>query len=224
MPGPLLFELGLSVPEFGELQHAARKRLAALARSTSATAFLFMRSGDDFVCAVRAGSCELKAVSCIPGTRRPLVLSAGGVAILFALPVPEAHAAIHRNLEALSGYDETRIRGIRSMLYRSRAMGFAVNGGDTVPGVNGFAIALCDESGLPFASIAISGPEHTLPLERLPELRQVLQESAVELRAACHQGGESKGLWKTEPMNDSEPVARAGYVVPLPHCEAKVER
>ena len=185
MPGPLLFELGLAVPEFGELQHAARSRLNALARRTNGIAFLFMRSGDDFVCAVRAGGSELKAVSCVPGTRRPLVLSAGGVAILLALPVAEARATIRRNLSALSRYDEERIRGIRSMLYRTHATGFAVNGGDTIHGINGFGLALCDEGGRPFASIAISGPEHSLTLERLPELRQLLQETAAELHAAC---------------------------------------
>jgi len=186
MPGPLLFELGLSVPEFGELQHVARSRLAALARRTSGTAFLFMRSGDDFVCAVRAGGSELKAATCIPGTRRPLVLSSGGVAILLALPVPEARATIRRNLAALNGYDEGRIRAIRNMLYRTHATGFAVNAGDTVHGVNGFGLALCDKAGAPFASIAIAGSEHTFPLERLPELRQWLQETATELHGACH--------------------------------------
>ena len=33
-----------------------------------------------------------------------------------------------------------------------------------------------------FASIAIAGPERTFPLERLPELRQWLQETAAGLQ------------------------------------------
>jgi DNA-binding IclR family transcriptional regulator len=182
MPGPMLFELGLSLPELGELQHSARGQLAALARRTGGAAFLYMRSGDDFVCAARAGGAELKALTCLPGTRRPLVLSAGGVAILLALPIPEARAIIRRNLASLSGYDEGRVQAIRTMLWRTHDTGFAVNAGDTVPGVNGFAIALCDANGSPFASIAIAGPERTFPLERLPELRQWLQETAAELQ------------------------------------------
>src|SRR5579864_2632796 len=47
VPGPLLFELGLSSsPERGELQHAAKIKLAALAKETSGVAFMYYRSGD----------------------------------------------------------------------------------------------------------------------------------------------------------------------------------
>ena len=90
LPGPMLFELGLSLPAFGDLQHTARKRLAEVAKRTSCIAFLFLRSGDDFVCAVRVGSRELKALTIFLGSRRPLITSAGGVAILLKLPVPDA--------------------------------------------------------------------------------------------------------------------------------------
>jgi len=99
------------------------------------------------------------------------------------LPVPEARAIIRRNLASLNGYDEGRLQAIRTMLWRTHAAGFAINAGDTVPGVNGFAVALRDVDGLPFASIAVAGPERTFPLERLTELRQWLGEAAAELQA-----------------------------------------
>lgn len=181
LPGPMLFELGLAVPEYGELQQAARAQLAVLAKRLGGSAFLHFRSGDDFVCASRAGI-EPKASMIFPGTRRPLVLSAGGVAILLALPVPEARAIIRRNFEALTDASRARRKAIREMLYRTHAEGIAVNAGYLTPGMNGFGLALRDSFGKPVAAIVIVGPEKLLPIESLPSIRQALQSTAEELQ------------------------------------------
>jgi len=181
-PGPMLFELGLAVSDYGELQRAARGRLAALAkRFGGCSAFLHFRSGDDFVCAARAGI-EPKATTIFPGTRLPLVLSAGGVAILLALPVPEARAIIRRNYEALLDASRARRKAIREMLYRTHAEGIAVNAGYLTPGMNGFGLALRDPAGMPVAAIVIVGPERVLPIENLPSIRHSLQSTAEELQ------------------------------------------
>ena len=162
LPGPMLFELGLALPEYGELQHAARSRLATLAKRLGGCAFMHFRSGDDFVCAVRAGV-EVKATTVFPGTRRPLVLSSGGVAILLALPVPEARATIRRNYAVLTDASRARRKAIREMLYRAHAEGFAINAGHLTPGMNGFGLAVRDSSEAPVAAIGIVGPERLLP-------------------------------------------------------------
>jgi DNA-binding IclR family transcriptional regulator len=184
MPGPLLFELGLALPELGDLQQRANGRLATIARRTSGVAFLFFRSGDDFVCASRVGSDELKALTIFPGTRRPLVMSAGGAAILLELPVPEAREIVRRNLEHLEGMGRARIRAVRAMLARTHAERFAVNEGSIVPGVNAFALALRNASGAPIASIVVAGAARALPFERLPEVRELLAAAVQELQPA----------------------------------------
>jgi DNA-binding IclR family transcriptional regulator len=118
-PGPMLFELGLAaLPERGELQYTARNRLAALARQTSAVAFLFFRSADDLVCAVRVGTARLeaRALAILPGTRKPLMVATGGVAMLLAMPPVEARLTIQRNLENLADYSPAEVAGMRRML------------------------------------------------------------------------------------------------------------
>jgi DNA-binding IclR family transcriptional regulator len=184
MPGPMLFELGLALPELGELQYRARSGLAALAARTSGAALLVFRSGDDFVCATRVGSVELKALTIFPGTRRPLVTSAGGTAILLALPVGQARPIINRNFANLRsvGYNRARLRAIRDMLERTHAQGFAINAGDTLPGVNAFGLALRDSAGEPFASITVEGAAQALPLDRLPEIRRLMQATVEVLQ------------------------------------------
>jgi len=183
MPGPMLFELGLSVPGFGELQHKARLRLTALAKRTGGVGFLFFRSGDDFVCALRVGDTDVKAFTGFPGSRKPLVASAGGAAILRALPLAEARAIIRRNLSRLPKGRKDRVRAIRSMLKRTHAAGLGVNAGDLLPGVNAYGLALLDTEGRPFASIMLGAAEHVLPLSRLPEIKRSLEAVAEELQA-----------------------------------------
>lgn len=185
LPGPMLFELGLAaLPERGELQFTARNRLAALARQTSAIAFLFFRSADDLVCAVRVGTprMEARALAILPGTRKPLVVAAGGVAILMALPPVEARLTIERNFQDVAvDYSEREIVGMRRMLERSFANGLAMGAGDVLPGVNAFGVPLHDSNGSVFASIALAGPARRLPADRGPEFQAVLRTIAEEL-------------------------------------------
>ena len=186
IPGPMLFELGLALPELGELQSRARSRLEVLAARTSGAAFLLFRSGDDFVCAARVGGVELKALTIFPGTRRPLVTAVGGAAIMLAMPVGQARAIINRNFASLRGvgYNRARLRAIRAMLERTHAEGFAINAGDTLPGVNTFGLVLRDSKGVPFAAIAVEGTAQALPLDRLPEIRRLMQSTVEDLREA----------------------------------------
>jgi DNA-binding IclR family transcriptional regulator len=186
LPGPMLFELGLAaLPERGELQYTARNRLSALARQTSAVAFLFFRSSDDLVCAVRVGTArqEAKALAILPGTRKPLMVAAGGVAILMAMPQVEARLTIQRNLENLYDYNESEIAGIRRMMERSFATGIAMTEGDVIPGVNAIGLPLRDHDGVVFASIALAGPARRLPVERAWEFRGMLEAIVAELES-----------------------------------------
>ncbi len=186
LPGPMLFELGLSLPALGDMQDVAHHRLAELAKRTSGVAFMMLRSGDDFVCAVRTGNRELKALTISPGTRRPLITSVGGVAMLLKLPVPDARAIIRRNFATLkeSGLSKNRARAFRAMLERTQTEGFAINAGYIVPGFNAYGLALPDATGAPFASITVAGPSASLPLGRVPEIRRLLQSAVQDLQTA----------------------------------------
>lgn len=186
LPGPMLFELGLAaLPERGELQYTARNRLTSLARQTSAVAFLFFRSGDDLVCAVRVGTARLeaKALAILPGTRKPLVVAAGGAAILMAMPPVEAKLTIERNFADLVDYTPGEIAGMRRMIERSFAEGVAVSAGDVLPHVHAFGMPLRDRDGVVFGSIAIAGPARRLPLERSGDFTRMLRAITDELEA-----------------------------------------
>ena len=105
---------------------------------------------------------------------------------MLAMPVGQARAIINRNFASLRGvgYNRARLRAIRAMLERTHAEGFAINAVYILPGVNTFGLVLRDSKGVPFAAIAVEGTAQALPLDRLPEIRRLMQSTVEDLREA----------------------------------------
>lgn len=176
LPGPLLFELSLTLPPLAEFQAACQAPLSRVARRTGGVAFLYLRSGSDFVCAARVGATSIKGLSIQVGTRRPLVSSAGGVAILVALPDEESRRIIAENMKRIARFGDLRTKSIEKMIRRSQSHGFGVNLGDVVPGINSFGIALRDAKGAPFASLSVSGASENFPAAGISKVMAMLEE------------------------------------------------
>ena len=178
VPGPLLFELSLALPGYAGFQAACVPHLARAASRAGGFAFLCLRSGGDFVCAANAGDASIKALSHEVGLRRPLVVSAGGVAIVLALPPEEARAVVAENMKRVQKSGEVRVKAVERMLRRSESHGYGVHLSDVVPRVNTYGVAIRDARGAPFASISIAGASEDFPHARAPELLAVLAEAA----------------------------------------------
>jgi DNA-binding IclR family transcriptional regulator len=181
LPGPLLFELSLTLPPLAELQAACQAPLSRVARRTGGVAFLYLRSGADFVCAARIGATSIKGLSIQVGTRRPLVSSAGGVAILVALPDEESRRIISENMKRIARFGELRTKSIEKMIRRSQSHGFGVNLGDVVPGINSFGVAVKDSKGAPFASLTVSGASADFPASGIQKVLAVLEEEGSQI-------------------------------------------
>ena len=181
VPGPLLFELGLSLPALSEFQSACRPTLARLAKRLGGVALLYLRSGSEFVCAARSGTLQIKALTIDVGTRRPLIVSAGGAAILVALPEDKARAIIAENMKQVARFGPARIRALQRMIRQSESRGYGVSQSEIVPGVSAFGVPLLDEQKRPFASISIVGPSETFPASRIAAVIGMLQHEARSL-------------------------------------------
>jgi DNA-binding IclR family transcriptional regulator len=172
LPGPLLYELGLSLHGQHAFQAAAEKQLAAWARRLNADALLLLRSGYEYVCSVRQGPAKVPGLMVDPGTRRPLFTSVGGVAILQALPEAEARDILENNIE-----QEVTKRGsagwaLAAMRERSARHGFGVNLGDVVGGLHAFAVPLHAPDAHPFAALCLIGTSARFPDDSLDEVRK----------------------------------------------------
>jgi hypothetical protein len=105
------------------------------------------------------------------GSRRPLLSSAGGVAMLIGLPQDEAEAVVAENVRRLGGPGNASVRALQRMLARSQALGYAFNQSETARGIHAFGVAVRDPRGMPFGVGYRRGePRTTSPRREAPKL------------------------------------------------------
>ena len=126
----------------------------------------------------------MRALTIERGTRRPLVTSAGGAAILVQLPEHERRRLVQDNMSELAAFGEQRISGIRAMLRASAERGYGLNLAWVVAGVHALGVAVPDPvSGSPLGSVGVTGLPERLSLSAIeamvPELREVAAEIAL---------------------------------------------
>ena len=159
--GALAFELGIAAAPYFDLGRPSHERLAALARELRGTLFLKIRSGMDSVCLARHDGVPVVASLMLDvGGRRPLCLTAGGVAMVVPLPPSEQLAIEAHNRHSIERQDTQRWRGVSQMLARSRPRGFALNLGDIAAGISAVGVALPCAGHATIASLtlAVAGP------------------------------------------------------------------
>ena len=181
--GALTFELGVAAAPYFSLDRLAAPALGRLAASTRDIVFLNVRSGFESVCIARhEGRAALKAYTVDVGTRRPLCLSAGGVAILVRLPRAEQAAIEAHNLNSIARREEARQQAVRRMLRRSRRVGYGLNLADFVPRIAALGVAVCTADGSPVASLSLAAMEKDLDEPRRGEVlaRLRVEAGAIE--------------------------------------------
>lgn len=190
LPGPLMFELGLALPDHAEFQRRAEPLVHAFARRMGGICLLQFRSGSEYVCSVRAGTLKLTGLMVYEGTRRPLFTSAGGVAILQTLPPGEAHQILLENVaHEIARQGTGRLAALQKMRERSDSYGFGVNFGDVVPGSYAFGMPVRNTAGEAFAALCLVGTPDLLGEHRVEELRRELQGAANALEAQARDLG-----------------------------------
>lgn len=187
VPGPMLFELGLTLPAHAALQAACRQPLAQVARQFQGSAFMYLRSGKEVVCLAREDARKVQGVWSQEGTRKPLLGTTAALAILISLPRAEADAIAREHLATLTGVNDKRAATLRKVLRQSRALGFGINEGEIVIGLSSFGVALRDERGDAFAAISFVGTGGPYPEGRRMEIVAALrvQAAVIEERAAA---------------------------------------
>lgn len=182
LPGPLMHELGLALPDHQLFQRRAEVLLEAFARRMRGIAVLLLRSGNEHVCSVRQGQLPLTGSVLYPGARRPLFTTAGGVAILQTLDAAQARAVLLDNVaQEVARCGSGRLAALHRMRERSDRHGFGVNLGDVVPGIHAFASPVRGADGQAFAALCLLGTPELYGEQHLAQLRGELEAAAAEL-------------------------------------------
>ena len=107
-------ELALARPRPSPLLVAAGPSLRRASAEIGDTLFLTVRTGNDTLCVDRRiGAYPIQVLSIEVGARRPLGVSSAGVAILAALPAPDARKIVAANEKRFESLSDRRRDGAR---------------------------------------------------------------------------------------------------------------
>lgn len=187
LPGPLIFELGLAIPHYQELQERCQQAVDAVAAEFKATSVFYLRSGSEWVCSVRAGPAVYGGTILEVGTRRPLLSSVGGVAMLMTLESNEMEELVSINKHQLRRLDDDAIESLEDMLHNSKRLGYAFNKEQVTKGVHSFGVPAFDSDGQVFGSLTLANRSEALPAERGLELIEALSHEARKIEQSAEQ-------------------------------------
>ncbi|MEW6339583.1 MAG: IclR family transcriptional regulator C-terminal domain-containing protein [Paraburkholderia sp.] len=163
-------------------QSGIAARLEPVLRQVSAmsgdAAFAVVREGCLSSCIARqVGTYPIQILAVQVGTRQPLGVGAGGLALLAALPVEEIEAIIAQLDGALSSYGGMDAERLRLLTNATRERGWSVIGNHAAKGALAVGVAVRDRQGRPVAAVSVAAP-----IERMVRQRQ--ESIAGEIKAA----------------------------------------
>jgi DNA-binding IclR family transcriptional regulator len=175
--GTLVFELGLvAAPQFN-LRELCAASLQRLADATGDTAFLFIRRGNDAVCISRVqGHYPIQTPVVTVGSRQPLGVNAGGLAMLLALAPGEVERIVAAVRPRIGAYGELDERDLLDAVAAGRGQGYAAIGEKAVPGVTAIGLAVRNPLGAPVAALAIAAISSRMTPARRAELYPLLRK------------------------------------------------
>jgi DNA-binding IclR family transcriptional regulator len=186
--GPLLFELGMSAAHQFNLKDICQPVCAALTEQTGDTSFLFLRSGNDAVCISRTqGTYPIQTPSVPVGSRQPLGVSAGGLALLSALPDAEIEAVIKAVQPRLGAYGDLNGEKLFEMCALAKFNGYASTGNHAVPGVRAIGLPILNQARSPIAAITVAAIQSRMSEPRILTLLPILKTAAREITSLLHQ-------------------------------------
>ena len=183
--GPLVYELGLSVPPKLNLREICDRVTSKIAISTGDTVFLNVRSGLDVLCIDRKeGTYPIKTLIFDVGNRRPLGVGAGGLALLMPLSDDELETVVQANATRLQAYGSLTPKNILARVRQARERGYVVTEDIVVRGVSAISLPFGGQKGVPPAAISVACVPSRMPRTRHRELVGLLRTEINTLEKA----------------------------------------
>lgn len=182
--GPELVALGVSAAARHPISRVAAVPLARLATDIAQPVYLVVRSGQDSVCVARDDSGRrIQTLVLQVGSREPLGIGAGSMALLAALPEQDMAAFVAANRSRYKqrpGFNEA---SFQSELTNARARGFAAHDDLFTPGVSGIGVAVTDATGYPLAGVSTAFIGAWLAPDERARIADRMGEAAREIAA-----------------------------------------
>jgi len=184
--GPGLQLLAQSATHPGpDLRRICTPAVQRLAEESGDTVFLSVRDGLFTVCLSRAtGDYPIRAITVDVGSRRPLGVGAGGLAILGSLPAAESKRIVEVLRPKFNAFPLCSAAQIAKSQQAARVNGFALSDEKVALGVRAVGVAIHDAEGAPIAAIGLAAIRQRVLADRIPELVAMLVRERVVIEKA----------------------------------------
>ena len=177
--GPELTVLGAAALRRFDPRPLVRPSMMRLTGLFQDTVVLSMRSGVESLCIdLEEGSYPIRANYLTVGSRRPLGVGAGSLALLAWMPEDEREAALEILSGQLKRYPRITPGLRRERVAQARERGYAVLLDVVVERMGGIGAAILDSEGRPVAALSIAALNERI-LTREPALAQALLHEAT---------------------------------------------
>lgn len=187
------YRLGTGAAALGRVAHRqdvaalAGPALARIADETGDTAFASVIEGPAAICVARAvGAFPIRTLTLDIGSRRPLGIGAGSLALLAGLPDDEAARATSLNAGWLRDFPGFAASDISVLVARTRRDGFSLNEGRIVDAMCAVGVSVHDADGRPLLALSLAAIRDRMARERLPDLVALLRREAARLEQGSH--------------------------------------
>lgn len=186
--GSRVYYLGLEFLSMGEratnrldIRAITQPSLERLVQSTGDTVMLTIRSGLDAVCIDRKeGSFPVRVLTQNIGTRRPLGIGSGSLALLAAFSDDEIENVLRRNSSRLSAYPSVTTEGLRAAVADARLRGYAFNPGKVLKGMYGVGVAIY-LARQPIAALSVAAHHGRMDVTRRKQIAEQLKLEAARI-------------------------------------------
>jgi DNA-binding IclR family transcriptional regulator len=189
--GPLAFELGVAGSTMHDIRDLCEPAMNQLAAETGDTVYLVVRSGFDAVCMHRReGTFPIRALVLEVGSRRPLGVGAGGLAILSAIGDEERAEIIERVEPGLAAFGLHSGQDLVEACEQAREFGAAVIQNRVSLGVKAVGMAFRDSMGQAIGALSVAALTQRLGTRRTQQITDLLLAATqdVERRLRTRRG------------------------------------
>jgi DNA-binding IclR family transcriptional regulator len=180
--GPLAFELGLASAALHDIRELCQEPMAAVSFETEDTVYLVVRSGFEAVCMhCVEGSYPVRTLVLQVGSRRPLGVGAGGLAILSAIGAEERERIVAHVTPALKAYSKLSARALTEASLQAHDSGVAVIRDVVTFGVTAVGVPFRNATGQPIGALSVAAVSQRMTVRRVQRISQSLKVATAEV-------------------------------------------
>jgi DNA-binding IclR family transcriptional regulator len=184
VPGPSALRLARRINAERMLRHSALPHLQELSHKLNETVHLQILVGPDVLFLASAEDNHQLRVPRLAGTRSPAHASAGGKLLLAQLTNDKVHRLFNNGLVPVTPRTVVDFDRLFSVLQEVRRRGYAVNAGETEPGVYAVAVPVVDADDAIIAALSLAAPVDRLPSARISRILPYLRATSASMSSS----------------------------------------